>query len=246
MAAVYADVDDLDKHIADILNASATWAGAITAGNRSSDAIANARQESALEVLGAIAMNPNHGYFGELSALVAHAYVDGENDVVLAAHDGEVGVPKIVPFADAIPRDGIWADPDQIDAWRQETEDRPRFTGALDGRGKPHSVADANGNMSPLACRYSIVSSRLKFTGYSCLVPMIIITTTMRDTKIPIRLGPAVVKLSIPKLVKPGDVLYQIAGAYGAEGQRDRVEVASGAMSVRPVRAVPDIVAALR
>ncbi len=324
----YADVDELDHHIADILNAAAAWAGAITAGIRSADAIANARKQAALEVLGAIATNPEHGYYGDLATLVTVAH-----NAFLPAHDGEIGTPKIVPFQGASARDGIPADPDEIDSYRNNPAS---YTGSLDGIVVPHDqptatrvegailttslntggddyavgdtgtiatgdglatyevltvlagavvtymlhsrgsgydvtngVATATGGIqpgvgtgflvnilsigsngtgkqSPISCRFSIVSSYFKFTGLSAQIPMIVIDETMRDTKIPLKVGPAVVKRAIPKLVKPGDALYLIASDYAQDGKQDLVEIAGGAMSVRPAKAVPDIVATLK
>jgi hypothetical protein len=324
----FAVVADLDTEIADILNAAASWGGVITAGIRHADEIANARKQAALEVLGAISTNPQHGYFCELSELVTV----GHNSF-LPAHDGEIGTPKIIPFAGASAREGIPADPDEIDSYRNNPG---LYTGALDGIAVPHDQPNANkvegailtaevedggagyavgdtgaiatgdglatyevltvdagavetfrlvnrgsgydvtdglatavggvqpgagagltinvlsvgstgsGIQSPLSCRFSIVSSYFKFTGLTAQIPMIIITETMRDTKIPLRLGPAVVKRAVPKLVKPGDALYIIAGAYGADGKQDLVEIGGGAMSVMPVKAVPDIVPAIK
>lgn len=325
----YAVNADLDAHIADILAAAASWAGVITAGIRSAAEIANARQQSCLEVLGAITTNPEHGYFGDLAALVTVAH-----NSFVPAHDGEIGTPKIVPFLGAAQRDGIPSDPDEIDSYRN---DPASYTGAVDGivtahdqptatrtegailtteinqagagyeggdtgtiaagdglatyevltvdaggevltyrlnlRGSNYDVAEAvatitggaqagagagftldiltigtsgTGRQSPLSCRFSIMSAYFKFTGLTAQIPMIIITTAMRDGKVPLRLGPAVVKRAIPKLVKPGDALYLIAGEFARDGKQDLVEIAGGAMSVRPVKAVPDIVAALK
>lgn len=324
----YAVVADLDKHIADILNAAASWGGVITAGIRHPDEIANARQQAALEVLSAISTNPTHGYYGDLSSLINVAH-----NSFLPAHDGEIGTPKIVPFEGAAEREGIPADPDEIDSYRNNPG---AYTGALDGIVVPHDQPSANrvegsildaevgeggegyavgdtgsiddgdglatyevltvtdgavetfmlvnrgsgyevtddvatiaggvqpgegagftqnvlsvgsagtGVQSPLSCRFSIVSSYFKFTGFRARIPMITITEEMRDTKIPLRLGPAVVKLAIPKLVKPGDALSLIAGAYAADGKQDLVEITGGAMQVRPVRAGPDIVPAIK
>lgn len=325
----YADPTDLDSHIADILNAATTWAGAIASGIRSAPAIANARQQAALEVLGAISENPEHGYYGELSELVSVVH-----NSFLPAHDGQIGVPKIVPFAGATARDGFPARADQIDSFR----DNPAaYTGSLDGivtahdqptatrvegaiidsvlsavganyvvgdtgtintgdglatyevltvdidggvttyelnlRGSGYAVSQGvttavggaqpgigtgfaidimaigstgSGKRSPLSCHFSIVSSYFKFTGLSAQIPMIIISETMRDTQIPLRLGPTVVKRAIPKLVKPGDPLFLISREYEIDGKQDLVEIVGGAMKVRPVRAVPEIVDSLK
>lgn len=325
----YANVTELDKEIVDVLNAAASWGGAITALIRHADEIANARQQAALEVLRAISTNSNHGYYGDLSALVTVAH-----DAFLPAHDGEIGTPRIVPFPGATARDGIPADPDEIDSYRLNPES---YTGALTGIPVPHDepVTDAEGGLiatttlatggagyavgdtgivltgddtatyqvltvdgggavltysitapgaayvvedgiattpggaqagagagftlnitavafaptsrpSSISCRFSIVAARFKFTGYSAQVPMVIITDTMRDTKIPLSVGPAVVKRAIPKLVKPGDALSLIAGEYARDGKQDLVEIAGGAIAVRGVRTIPEIVGAIK
>lgn len=324
----FAVVADLDFHIADIMNAAATWGGSITAGIRSAAAITNARQQAALEVLSAISTNPQHGYFGELSSLVSVNHND-----FLPAHDGEIGTPKIIPYQGATARDGIPADADEVDSYRNNPAS---YTGAIDGiviehdqpnatkiegailtsslntggagyavgdtgtiatgdgmatyevltvlagvvvtytlhnRGSAYNVANAiatatggaqpgsgvgfvvniltigstgTGKQSPISCRFSIVASYFKFTGLSAQIPMMTIDATMRDTKIPLRLGPAVVKRAIPKLVKPGDALYLIASDFAQDGKQDLVEIAGGAMSVRPVKSVPDIIASLK
>src|ERR1051325_3744931 len=289
----YATIATLDTHIADILNAAQVWAGVITAGIRHVDEIANARQQAALEVLGAISTNPQHGYYGDLSTLV-----DVAHNSFLPKHHGEIGTPKIVPYTNAPAVDGIPADPDEIDSYRNNPE---LFTGALDGIVVPHDQPNPNtvlgailsaevddggadyvvgdtgtvaagdgfatymvdsvlggavqtfrlinrgsnyteedgvetipggaqtgvgagftqnilsvatggiGRPSPLSRRFSIVASYFKFTGVSAVIPMMVITEEMRDNKIPLRLGPAVVKCAIPKLVKPGDALYLVA-----------------------------------
>ncbi len=330
----YADVTVLDAHIADILNAAQEWAGVLVAGIRSPGTaiadgpIGNARKQAALEVLSAISTNPAHGYYGDLSTLVAVAH-----NSFVPAHDGEIGTPKIIPFEGASAREGIPADPDEIDSYRNNPA---AYTGALDGIVVPHDQPNANrvegaivtagltdggagyevgdtgtvdagdglaayevlsvvdgavetfmltnrgsnyevaegvptindgaqpgagagftqnvlsvgttgtGAQSPLSCRFSIVSSYFKFTGHSAQIPMMIITEEMRDTKIPLRLGPAVVRRGISFLVKPGDALYLIARDYVQEGKQDLVEVAGGAMSVAAVKAVPDVVAAIK
>lgn len=246
MPPEYADTAVLDHEIADVLNAAATWAGAISDSSRSGDEIANARKQAALELFGAIASNPEGPYWAPLRTLVAHEYAAGENSVPLAQHDGEIGIPKIRPFYAADWRDAREARPDQIDAWRLETADLPRFTGSVDGIGLPHNAPDARGLQSPLACFFSIVAGDFKFTGFEAVIPMFIITAAMRDEKIPLRLGPAVVKRAIPKLVKPGSPVALIAGEFAADGKQDLVEVAGGAMTVRPVRAVSDIVQTLK
>jgi hypothetical protein len=243
MPTLFAVVTDIDAQIADVLNAAAEWAGAITLGSTSADAIALARKQSWLEIIRAIGGNPEGPYWATLATYVDHEIPDGEDGVRLADHEGEVGIPKIVPFEGATPRSGRPADPDEIDAYRLETADKPCFTGEITGVGVPHDQADEDGTMSSISCRYSIVTNYLKFTGKTCKVPMIVITEAMLTEKILLALSPTVTKRAIPKLVKPGSNIALIAGAYGADGKQDLVEINGGAISVRPVRSVADIIA---
>lgn len=324
----FAVADTLEAHIADILNAAQSWGGAIVTGVTSPSAITNARREASYELLRAISKNPSHGYFGELSQLVAVFH-----NQFLPPHDGEIGIPKIVPFEGAAARDGIPATAQQIDSFRHNPES---YTGALDGIVIAHDQPNANkiegailttslnaggadyaigdtgtinagdglatyevltvdgsgavltfdlinrgsgydvgegvatatagvqpgvgvgflvnvltigsngtGKQSPISCRFNVDSSYFKFTGLNAQIPMMLVDDTMADSKLPLSVSPAVVKLAIPKLVKPGSPVAQIAGGYAADGKQDLAEVVAGAMSVRPVRAVPDVVAAL-
>lgn len=192
-----------------------------------------ARIHSGMEVLRAIARNSQNGYFGSLSALVTLTH-----NQFLPAHDGEPGIPRIVPFEGAEPRDGIPADPDEIDSYRNDSTDKPLFTGALDGKAIPHDRQDANGLLSPLSCRYSIVNGVFKFTGFSAQIPLIQLTRSMADTGVPENYEPTVIKLTIPQLVRADDKLYQLAMQYQSWGQQDLLLIQKGEMQVPPVPAV--------
>lgn len=231
--AEYAVKELIEKHIIDRMNAAAAWGGAIASGIRSADAVTNARRQAAMEIVGAIARNPQHGFFGDLAALV-----DVAHNAFVPAHDGDIGIPQITPFNGATARDGLVAKSIQIDSWR----DNPAsYTGVLDGVSVPHDEADEDGRRSPLSCRWSIEAGLFKFTGVSAKIPMIIITETMSDDKVPLGLSSAVVKLAIPKLVKPGDKLYLIAAADARDGRDDLLSIQEGAMVARPPRSIPDI-----
>lgn len=226
----FADAETLENHIADILNANAgVWGGPVAGvdGRRSLEAIANARRSSAYEVLRAVASYPEGGYFGELAELV-----EVEHDDFLPGHDGEPGIPQIIPFDGATARAGIPADPDAIDSYREDP--LGLYTGAL-GVATAHDQPDANGMPSPVSCRYSIVSDFFKFTGLSAAIPLIVITDEKADEKVPLSLAPTVVKLSIPKLVKEGDNLYLYSREYYAMGQEDLIGIMGGMMKVRPI-----------
>lgn len=189
-----------------------------------------ARIASGMEILRAISRNTAHGSYGAVTALVTVA-----NNAYLPAHDGEPGIPVVVPYDGAAAREAIPADPDEIDAWRNDSTTRPSFTGGLDGVAIPHDQVDADGKMSPLACRYSLVNKRLKFTGLTCQVPLVQLTRAMADTGVPENYEPTVVRLSLIRLVKPGNEFYQRALGYAAGGRDDLLEIQNGSMNVKPV-----------
>lgn len=224
----------LDKLIVQRINAAATYGGAITKQIFSADFVTKMRRQAAGEVLGAIAKSARE-YFGELCALFTV-----EHDAFMPGHDGEPGIPRIVPFAGADAREGIPADPDEIDSWRTNPAS---YTGTGTGIVHAHNLA-IGGKRSPLSCRYSMVMGRFKFTGYSAKIPLMVITTAMIDDQIPLRLSSTVVKLTIPKLVKPGTSLWQFARADASDGRDDLVSIQEGAMTVKPPRAVADIATA--
>jgi len=229
-----ADPDILESRIKATLNAAKTFGGAITTRIRTASEISEARRAAATEVLRAIASYAAGPFYGEYVT-----YVPVEHNALLPAHEGDPGIPKIVPFPEADARDGDPAAVDQIDSFRVSPE---LFTGQNDGIPVPHNEADSEGRMSPLACRFNITANRLKFTGHSCEVPLFPqIDEDMTDNKIPLSLGPAVHKRAIPLLLKEGDNLSAIAREFGADGKQDLVEIAGGAMRVRPVRTVADV-----
>lgn len=191
-------------------------------------AIAAARIESGMEILRAIAANPQNGYYGSLSALVTLVH-----NQFLPAHDGEPGIPRIVPFAGADAIEGIPADPDEIDSYRRNPAS---FTGALDGVVVEHDQASADGKPSPVSGKYSLMGSVFKFTGLTAQIPLIQLTRSMADTGIPENYEPTLIKLSIPKLVQAGDkAAYMLAGAYGELGHQDLLQIQNGSMVVKPL-----------
>jgi hypothetical protein len=199
------------------------------------DDVKAARIAAGMEILRAIAGNPLHSDYGSLITLVTVAH-----NAFLPAHDGEPGIPVIIPFDGADARDGYPADPDQIDSWRADVADSPLYSGALDGTQAGHNQ-QSNGRMSPVACRYSIAAGRFKFTGLSAQIPLIQLTRTMADTGVPENYEPTIVRLSVPRLVKPNEPFYQLAREMGADGKQDLVEIMGGAMKVRPL-SQPNIV----
>jgi hypothetical protein len=197
-----------------------------------------ARIESGMEVLRAIASNAKGGYFQSLAAPVGVPH-----DSFLPAHDGEPGIPRIVPFEGADAREGLWADPDDIDSWRNDSPTAPIYTGAGDGLAVAHDQPDSDGRPSPVTPRYSLVGGRLKFTGLSAEVPLVQLTRAMADEEVPEAFEPTVIKLTVGRLVKPGDAMFAFAAQMRAEGLQDLVDIKGGAVQVAPV---PDVAVAQR
>lgn len=231
----FADPTRTENQIKDILNAAtAGYGAAIDNLKYTAGAITAARIGSGVEVLRALAANPQNGYHGSLSTPITVTH-----NQFLPGHDGEPGIPLIVPFAGAAARAGVPAAPDEIDSYRDDAT-LALYTGALDG-GTPHDQADPQGMPSAISCRYSIINGLIKFTGLSCQIPLIQLTREMANTGVPEVFEPTLIKLSIPKLVKEGDNVYLFAREYYAMGREDLQEIMRGAMKVRPA---PPIVTA--
>lgn len=184
-----------------------------------------ARVHAGMDVLRAVAQNPRNSYFGSLATLVTLTH-----NSFLPAFDGEPGIPLIVPYSGAQAIDGIPATPSEIDSYRSDPTSSV-YTGARDGVRVAHDASDS-GLPSPVSCRYAIVGGRFKFTGYSAQIPLIQLTRTMADTGVPENYEPTVVKLSIPRLVKPDNPLYQM---YAALGSQDLSLIQRGEMQVPPL-----------
>ncbi len=191
------------------------------------------RVDAGMEILRSISRSPQNGHFGELATLVGVAH-----NSFLPGHEGELGIPFIVPYAGADAREGIPSSPDEIDAYRLNPSS---FTGAVDGIVVAHDQQGADGKMSPLACRYSFANQRFKFTGVSAQIPMIQPTRSMADTSIPENYEPTLVKLIIPRAVKPGTPFFQAAQMFRADGLQDLVAIEKGELVVKPLRSVPKI-----
>lgn len=219
------DATRVESHINDILNAAPTFGAAITAGIRSAGATTNARIQSGWEVLRAIAANPNSSYFGSLAALVTVAH-----NALMPSYEGEPGIPVITPYNGGAVIDGVPAEPGQIDSYRASN----LYTGAYDGVNVAHNAADSS-QPSRMAGRYSIVNGRFKFTGYTAQIPLIQLTRAMADTGVPEAFEPTVVKLSITKLIKPGDAAHTLAAGYQQLALVDLQAIRGGAMEVPPV-----------
>lgn len=177
-----------------------------------------ARILSGMEVLRAITANPQNGYFGSLETLVSVAH-----NAFLPAHDGEPGIPQIVPFAGADAIAGKPAKPEEIDSWRAYSA---VYSGSYDGVAVAHNAADVNTVQSPTSGRYSIVNKLFKFTGLSAQVPLVQLTRTMADTGIPENYEPTVVRLTAGRL---GHAASMQAGL------EDLRLISAGSMQVPPL-----------
>jgi hypothetical protein len=218
-----------ENAIVHIMNAAATWGGAINDARRSSSAVTRARTMATMAVVDAIAKNPQHGLWGALATKVPV----GHNQF-LPAHTGAIGIP-IVSFGAGDEREGQEADPIDIDAWRNDT--RGLYT-TVNGRIVPHYALDQNGMPSPVAGFYSIVNKRLKFTGAGCRVPMIQYKESDVAAKTPEFALATIVKLSIQYNLKEGDNLLPLGQALISSGESDLQAIEAGAMSVSPVSAI--------
>lgn len=192
-----------------------------------------ARMASGMEILRAVAANPENGYHGSLCALVTVAH-----NAFLPAHDGEPGIPVITPFTAGAVIDGLPADPDEIDSYRVDPAGFPVYSGETTGTQIAHDQPDGNNEPSPVAGYYSIVKGRFKFTGISAQVPLIQLTRAMADSAIPDNYEPTVVKLSLVRLVKPQHDLWQVAQSLAELGQADLQMIRTGQMEVPPI---PDV-----
>ncbi len=233
----FADPIRISRRIKFVLNAVRTWTGSIEKAVYNDDAMEAARIESGFEVLRAISANPQNGHHGSLCVMVTMT-----NGQFLPAHDGEMGVPQIVPFSGAQAVDGQPTKAGRVDSWRADPAGAGAvYSGAADGTPVAHNLADSDGRPSPVAGFYEVVNGRFKFTGHTAQIPVIQLTRAMADTGIPEVYEDTVIKLAIPKLVKVGDALEQIAGLYLNAGMADLAAIRNGELFVPPV---PDVAAA--
>jgi hypothetical protein len=227
-----ADPTRIEDRIKSILNACKAWGGIITVSVYFADEITAVRIEAGWEVLRAIAESPQNGCHGSLCTPIPIL-----NNAFLPAHDGEPGIPMIVPFTGATAQAGDPATASQISSYRED----PLGLYALDPvttAPVAHDAADSQGLPSPVSCRYAIVKGRFQFTGKTAEIPLIQLSRAMADTGVPANYEPTVIKLAIPKLRKEGTNLGAIAQGYAQAGADDLAAIRAGAMTVSPV---PDI-----
>jgi hypothetical protein len=225
-----ADKTRVENHIKDILNAAATWGGAINSKRRSPEAISQARVDAGMEILQAIAANPQNSYYASLAVLTPITH-----NGFLPAFDGEPGIPLLVIFAGGTQVAGTPADPDEIDSYRNDPDALSVYTGAADGVHTDHDAADENQMPAATAGLYAIVNGLFKFTGTSAEIPLVKLTQAMADASVPDVYESTIVKLAIPKLVKEGDNLSVYAQAYGQAGLVDLAMIRGGETVVSPL-----------
>lgn len=185
-----------------------------------------ARVDAGMQILRAIAGNNQQSYFSSLTAMVTVTH-----NSFLPAHDGEPGIPSIIPFNGGTARDGYPRDSDEIDGMR---ENPSSFSGSASAV-VAHDATDADGKRSPLSCFYSFINGRFKFTGYTAQVPLVQLTRAMADTGVPENYEPTLVKLMPIHLVRANSPYFDLAKELAREGKQDLVEIAGGAMRVLPV-----------
>lgn len=221
-------ITELESVIKSILNATtAGFGGTIDDARRDAALITAARVYGTMEVIKAIAQNTSHGFWGAIAADVAVAHND-----FLPEHEGQVGIPLIVPYDGGTARDGYPADPDAIDSFRNDS--LGLYTRSF-GVAVAHNAADGAGIPSRTAGYYSLINSRFKFSGFSAVIPMIQLTSTVISTKLPYSLAPTVAKLAPLYALKEGDNLIGLAQLLVQAGQADLIAIERGAISVRPV-----------
>lgn len=233
-----AQIIELERLIVYVLNASGTWDGPIDDKRRSAESVTQSRIGATMELYDAIASNPQHGFWGVLAT-----DVDVDHNDLLPEHLGQVGIPMIYTHEDAEdPVEGVPADPDEIDSWRSDTLG---LHSKLCGEIVAHDAVDDNEMPSPLAGYYSLVNSRIKFTGYACEIPMVQITVAQVETKTPVPFMHTIAKLAPLYHFKEGDNLPATANALIQAGRQDLERIRAGAMNVSPVSDIVPVQKAL-
>lgn len=248
---------EIENTVKDILNAgeSSVFGGAIKDKRRSAEAIAAARRKATLEVVRAVAENPNHGLWKSLAE-----ETEVQHDAFLPPYLGAIGVPQFevqIGEGEPVVSAGLEERPELVDAYRNDP--LGLFTGFM-------SIApiSADGAMTDLtsgyqgypsrtACRYSIMNNRLKFTGAKCKIPLVPFVEPNGETPevfnnyIDARTYklaayfPTVVKLAMQYLIKEGDNLMPIALNLTNLGMRDLAGITSGKIRVEPLPAISEL-----
>jgi hypothetical protein len=221
-------IADLESMIKYILNATATWGGTVSDKRRLTEAITRSRIYGTLEVIRAIARNPQHGYYGVLMEMVDVAHNDQ-----LPAHEGSPGIPTITPSSDdpTITMTGEPAEPAEIDSYRNDTLGLYTRSG---GETVAHDALDSNGQPSVVAGYYSFQNGQVKFAGARCQVPLIQMDEESIALYTPATYISTIVKLAPLWNLKEGDNLVGIAQTLVADGKADLQAIEGGSLSVSP------------
>jgi hypothetical protein len=243
---MFADYQDIQAQIIDILNANAasTFSSEVDSSpsgdeRRSDDAVTAARRHSAYRIFSAIGQNLAHPYWGQLSTLETVA-----NNGTIPPCYGNIGTPLIQPFTgftggNAGFLTGIPKSPAEIESARLDA--KGTMTNYFGTRLQHNSFREVS-VVSPVSCWYSTQNGVLQFTGYAAKVPMIKVPTTqtlseeMADEKIPLELAATNVKLAVSLLMKEGDLnILRIGLAFAQLGETDLLDIRSGATRTEPI-----------
>ena len=228
MFANSTQITALEGLIVSLLNAATGGFGAsIDDARRNATLITQARLKATTDVIRAIARNPSNGYWGAIALPVNVLH-----NQLLPEHEGEIGIPEIVPFTNAQPRAGVPADPDDIDSYRNDF--LGLYTRAF-GVSTAHNMADVAGMPSRVSGYYSIVANRIKFTGATCKIPMIQLTDSTLNSKLPYAYVPTVAKLAPMYALKEGDNIMSMVQMLYADGKQDLQMIMQGAMATEEI-----------
>lgn len=227
--------------VKDILNAAATFGGAVADKRRSEGAIVSARRKAVFEIVEAIAANPAHGFWQKLAVNVAVNSGD-----YLPAFLGTPGIPQIVPFDGAESADGIEERPEMIDFYRSPMADNLQQTqhnAPMTSHNLPYQFMPARGTG-----RYSIRNNRIKFTGFSCVVPLVLSPEVENnanfnafcDANLPAFAAPCCIGLMFQYLAKEGDNILPIAQNLVMFGKSELNKIRGGAMAVEALPKISD------
>jgi hypothetical protein len=243
---MFANYEDIDAQIIDILNAGAasTFSTTIDTSTsaderRSNGSIQEARRKSAYRIFAAIGSNPSHPYWPELSTLETIAH-----NAELPPCYGNIGTPLIQPhsaftggnggFMTGVPKKA-----EEVESARLDT--KGTMTNYF-GTRLAHNSYRETSVISPVSLWYSTTNGIFQFTGYAAKVPMIRVppvladAETMADTKIPLDLAATNVKLAVSLLMKEGDLnILRIGLALGQLGEGDLLDIRSGAVRTEPI-----------
>lgn len=239
-----AELTEIEDAIVDILNAAATFGGAIIDKRRSGGAITSARRKATMEIIEAIAASPAHGCWQQLAT--NHAVSSGE---YLPAFLGTPGIPQIKAFDGAEFGDGIEERPEMIDYYRSPMADNLQQTlndAPMSKHDLPYQFMPARGSG-----RFSIRNNRIKITGFDCYVPLILLPDSEAlnaycDDHLPAFSAPACIGLAFQYLIKEGDNILPVAQGLINFGKSELNKIRGGAMAVEALPKISDRVRIIR